>query len=1353
MKKLYFFTLLILCCHCLPAQTWTGATNSDWNNAANWNPAGVPTSTSNVIIPGSLSQYPVMNGKVLINGIDMQPGSRLDVNGSELALNGVNTYINFNGATLNNSNGATDIILSITTGAGGFVTYFSSNTVNDNIVFNLSGQNNFIEAAALPRNVYNEHVTFNIIDVLPVYISYGASSLFYGNLTINRAVPGYTSLFYSGADLAGNFSYTNNVGAATVMGNTNFKTNIAGMVNITASYPVPAAFEMYRLVNQATGGNINVLNSQGFNLQLDTLKVTSLNITGYRGNAYANLFNNDITGNLTIADDASYSGGFYTYIRNNHITGNSSITINGSNALLEGDVAGTGNHYQGNVTFNGAGGALFISHGAALNCSGNLAINRTVAGQTTAFNAGAIIGGNFSYTNNTAGNTYLGNLSSKTSIGGTVNVQANYTTPNAFEMYRLVNQTGGGSITVQQSQGFSILNDTLIVNALDISGYKGSQYGSLQNNTITGNVTVSSDASFSNGFATYIRKNVITGNCNFSSNGTDAFYEGDEAASGGIYNGNLSFNAGGSSSLFISHFSPLQCTGNLSVSRTVAGHTQVFNSGAVIGGNFTYTNNTAGNTYLGHQNARTSIGGTVTITAGYTAANDFLLHRFINQTAGGSITVQNSAGFSLQRDTLIVTSLSLTGYRGNAYAYLLNNTITGNVTTADDAGYTGGFTTYVRSNVINGNCSFSNNGSNLFVEGDETGTGNTYNGNLTVTAAGGPVYIAYLDSLKCSGHLSISRTAAGITSAFNSGSNIAGNFTYTNNTSGETYFGNQASKTRIGGQLNITAHYTTPQVFVVHRLINETAGGSISVQNTAGYSFQNDTLKVTAISLTGYRGNIYTYFLKNDITGDMTTADDASYGNGFYTYFRNNRITGNCSIASNGTSIVLDADEAGTGNIYLGNLSYTRTGGSIIAGAGAFNVAGGNLALNSSANIGLGKIKFTGSTTAVIEQLGTQPVLISELILEKTGTGSLTLNDPVSISTSATFTSGLINSSAGKELIFPDNAVYTGASDISFVNGPVKKTGNDAFIFPVGKVNKLAPVGISAPPLTTDEFSAEYFKSPAHNSGYDSTLKDPTIHHISLKEYWLLNRTAGTSAAAVTLSWESSRSGLVNTPGDLRVARWNGAMWKDEGNGGTTGNNATGTVVSAAAVNSFSPFTLASTTFLNPLPLNFISFTAKYRDNNTILLQWETAQEMNTAVFEVQRSADQSAWTSISQLQATGSGHYTYTDYAAVTGTVYYRIKETDIIGQVFYSIIVPVRSKTTQQVYAWPNPATVYLYVQTPGSTGSMEVADISGKIVSRFIINSTITTIPVQHLSQGVYFIRVNQGNGVVNVKFIKQ
>ncbi|MFZ1527208.1 MAG: T9SS type A sorting domain-containing protein [Ferruginibacter sp.] len=1359
MKKTLLIPFVISCMliNRSAAQTWNGSVNNDWSTNNNWTPATVPASNGNVIIPGSVStgNWPVLAGNTVINSIELQPGSRLDVNGFSITINGMNANNNFSGTTLNNSNGSTDIEININTGSGGYTTYFSSNTINDNITLNLTGSNLFTESQGA-ANVYNGNTVFNINGSMTVHISYGSASQFNGNLTVTRSVAGITWLFYAGAQVNGNFSYTNNAGWVTGMGTQGGSTLINGTVNIAANYQVaPSYFEMFRVRNLTPGGTINVQNAEGFNLQSDTLILNALNITGYRGSNYAYFMNNRITGNIDIADDASYSGGFFTYVRNNVINGNSIFSINGPNSFLEGDITGSGNNYGGNVTFNAAGGAMYISHAAALQCSGNLAINRTAPGLTQVFNAGASISGNFSYSNYTSGETYLGNLANKTDIGGTININANYSLPNNFVIHRLVNHTNGGAINIQNSLGFSVQNDSLLVTEINITGYKGGQYAYMFNNSITGNLVVEDDAGFSGGFTTNIRSNVITGNSSFTINGYNTFAEADEAGYGNRYIGNLSFNCTSAANIYIAYLDSLVCTGNLSINRTAAGLTSAFYAGASIGGNLSYTNNIGGNTYLGNLGSRTYIGGQVNIHAVYAGPNEFVMHRLINQTNGGSVLVQNSSGFSVQNDTILVTSFNITGYSGGQYAYLFNNVINGNVNIADDAGYSGGFTSNIRGNIITGNSVFTVNGYNTFAEADGPGYGNRYIGHVTFNGtSAATMFIAYLDTLYCTGDLSINRANAGPTSAFNAGATIHGNFSFTNNSGGNTYFGNKMYKTLIGGLININAIYASPNEFVMHRLINQTNGGSLLIQNSAGFNIQNDTLKVVALNLLGYGGSQYADFSNNYISGNVTTADDAGYSGGYYSYFRSNTINGNTSITNNGANLFLDAGENGTGNKYIGNLTYRKNGAPIISGAGAFNEVSGNLILNAANGISIGKIKFNGSSNAVIEQLSTQPVQIAEMIIEKTSPASLILNDSVTVTGSVDFISGTINSSTGQELVFADNATHTGASNASFVNGPAKKTGNDAFLFPVGKGNKIAEIGISAPVSSTEVFSTEYFMNPAHDHGYDSSLKDPVIHHISAREYWLLTKNAGSSNLYVTLSWNNTRSGLVNNMTDLKIARWNGLQWKDEGNGGTTGSNDAGTITSLNSIGNFSPFTLASGALTNPLPLRFTSFSVVLQHRNDVWLNWQTSEGSPNTYFEIWRSKEENNWVKIAELAANDARSYGYTDKALADGRWLYKIKYAGMPINYIFSETRQIKISQGNLLQIWPNPVAAYLNIQIPFEQARLDITDMNGKIVKTlYVQNKNIITIPVINLSKGMYTLRVGNNAETRTVNFIKE
>ncbi len=68
---------------------WTGAISTDWNNAGNWNCAGIPTITSEVVIPTGAPNYPVINSNVEIKKITVQTGASVTTNtGFELKLNG-----------------------------------------------------------------------------------------------------------------------------------------------------------------------------------------------------------------------------------------------------------------------------------------------------------------------------------------------------------------------------------------------------------------------------------------------------------------------------------------------------------------------------------------------------------------------------------------------------------------------------------------------------------------------------------------------------------------------------------------------------------------------------------------------------------------------------------------------------------------------------------------------------------------------------------------------------------------------------------------------------------------------------------------------------------------------------------------------------------------------------------------------------------------------------------------------------------------------------------------------------------------------------------------------------------------
>lgn len=115
--------------------------------------------------------------------------------------------------------------------------------------------------------------------------------------------------------------------------------------------------------------------------------------------------------------------------------------------------------------------------------------------------------------------------------------------------------------------------------------------------------------------------------------------------------------------------------------------------------------------------------------------------------------------------------------------------------------------------------------------------------------------------------------------------------------------------------------------FVLRRIKNQTTGGSINVQNSTGFDVQDDTLKVNSLTIQGYRANAYASFLHNQLNGNLTLADDASYTGGYYTEIHQNHITGNTSITINGTNTLYEANGANNANTFIGNTVFNLNSG------------------------------------------------------------------------------------------------------------------------------------------------------------------------------------------------------------------------------------------------------------------------------------------------------------------------------------------------------------------------------------------------------------------------------------------
>ncbi|MGB0932912.1 MAG: T9SS type A sorting domain-containing protein [Lishizhenia sp.] len=431
----------------------------------------------------------------------------------------------------------------------------------------------------------------------------------------------------------------------------------------------------------------------------------------------------------------------------------------------------------------------------------------------------------------------------------------------------------------------------------------------------------------------------------------------------------------------------------------------------------------------------------------------------------------------------------------------------------------------------------------------------------------------------------------------------------------------------------------------------------------------------------------------------------------------------------------------------------------------------GNLRLHSGANLSIfgdlinnntsidntGDLYFLGSSLQTLS--GTHPFNAKNITVDNNN--NLKLDNELQVTSSLSFTNGIILSdradAATEFLHFLNGATYTGESDSRYVNGVVRKTGSQSFMFPVGDDNQIQPIGISSPSNGGSHFTAYYTEDDPHTNGFSRLSKEATIHHVSACEFWILNRTGGSENVQVTLNYDSHSCGITDLT-ELLVTRWDGSEWKNHGNGGTTGNVTAGTLTTNGLVTSFSPFTLASSTSNNPLPVELLSFEIAQTNNNA-LLTWITASELNNDYFELEKSINTNDWFVINKQLGAGNSTeeniYEYQDRNLVNGTQYYRLKQVDFDGQFEYSDILSATFISNDlTVYPNPNSGTFTISGEQLNGATHLEIVNNTGKLVYSEELQQEIESKTISlPLARGTYQIRIGSNSEIEYYKFVVQ
>ena len=608
--------------------------------------------------------------------------------------------------------------------------------------------------------------------------------------------------------------------------------------------------------------------------------------------------------------------------------------------------------------------------------------------------------------------------------------------------------------------------------------------------------------------------------------------------------------------------------------------------------------------------------------------------------------------------------------------------------------------------------------------------------------------------------------------------NVAGNLTMTG---GYLDMGYQASSYTVGTELRLSGNLSVSATstlissggnIVNGKIIFNKAGTQTIYEGGAGrIAYTN--FQVNSGSTTEFLSNLYLYDYVNALkSGSFNVLSSGIIDMSTYILHGYYVAGGSINTVNAYTAFTLNS---GAG-IITANANGVHRIGFI---NGSISAAIATRTFSSGANYTYDGSVLQNSGTFVTSPVGNQ---VNNLIINNTfgsNTTGVTLEQEFKVANICTFLAGVFTTTNTNILTINNNATIIGAdldvTSTKYVNGPLKKIGNQPFAFAVGKISHgCRPIYISAPSNATDEFRAELIRGDA---GLLGPITAVGLQKVSGCEYWYLDRLVGTSNVNVSLSWSgespcNAQSYVTDLP-NLVAAHFNGTSWDTYGNdGGTTGNAAKGTVTwnYAGPYNAsptHTPWSLGSLLWwTNPLTVKFINLQASEKDGK-VKVEWANISETGVDKYFVEYSTDGRSFDGINNTTARKNNgertDYSWWHTTPANGAIYYRIKAVEFTGDVSYSQVVRLDlNKNNSDLIVYPNPLKGNnVNIAASGlAEGKYDiiVLNMSGQKIMQRSLNHAGGSISMQvalpeTIKAGLYSIRLSGSEKTLVKTFIVQ
>ncbi|MBC7935469.1 MAG: T9SS type A sorting domain-containing protein [Rhizobacter sp.] len=190
-------------------------------------------------------------------------------------------------------------------------------------------------------------------------------------------------------------------------------------------------------------------------------------------------------------------------------------------------------------------------------------------------------------------------------------------------------------------------------------------------------------------------------------------------------------------------------------------------------------------------------------------------------------------------------------------------------------------------------------------------------------------------------------------------------------------------------------------------------------------------------------------------------------------------------------------------------------------------------------------------------------------------------------------------------------------------------------------------------------------------------------------------------------------------------------------------------------VDGFSGFFLKSQ--LAVLPVTLLQFSAN-KTASEVILNWKTAQELNTSHFIVEKSLDAINFQYLDKVPANNNitgAIYNFKDANPAPGLNFYRLVITDYNNSRKFSDVLAVNMTNIQAAFyvtlqRQNKTATIYLNNPEKGAV-TLEIFDINGSLLNKQVVGRKETTafsgnLNISNNQTGIYILRCSVGNKII-------